>query len=96
MNDDAACSEARIVLGCVGLTAIRAMAAEQELSGRELTPQTIARAAEAAMAAADPQPDMRGSVDYKRALVRSLARRAIEIALRRSRGEPVEGGHIYA
>jgi carbon-monoxide dehydrogenase medium subunit len=96
MTERATCGEARIVLGCVGLTAIRATAAEQELSGRELTPQTITRAAEAAMAAADPQPDMRGSVDYKRALVRSLTRRAIEIALRRSRGEPVEGGHIYA
>jgi aerobic carbon-monoxide dehydrogenase medium subunit len=96
MTDRATCGEARIVLGCVGLTAIRATLAEQELSGREMNPQTITRAAEAAMAAADPQPDMRGSADYKRALVRSLTRRAVEIALRRSRGEPVEGGHIYA
>ena len=96
MNDRATCREARIVLGCVGLTAIRARAAEDELAGKELNPQTIARAAEAAMAAADPQPDMRGSVDYKRTLVRSLARRAMEVALRRSRGEPVQGGHIYA
>ena len=96
MNDRATCGEARIVLGCVGLTAIRATSAEQELAGMEVNPQTVARAAEAAMAAADPQPDMRGSVNYKRALVRSLTRRAVEIALRRSRGEPVEGGHIYA
>lgn len=96
MNDRATCSEARIVLGCVGLTAIRARAAEDELAGKELTGQTIARAAEAAMAAADPQPDMRGSVDYKRALVRALTQRAIDVALRRSRGEALEGGHIYA
>ena len=48
------------------------------------------------MAAADPQPDMRGSVDYKRTLVRSLTRRTLEVALRRSRGEPAQGGHIYA
>ncbi len=94
MNDRSSCREARIVLGCVGLTAIRARAAEDELAGKELNPQVIARAAEAAMAAADPQPDMRGSVDYKRALVRSLARRAIEVALRRSRDETVHGGHI--
>ena len=96
MHDRAICDEAHIVLGCVGLTAIRAQAAENELAGKELNSETIARAAEAAMTAADPQPDMRGSVEYKRALVRSLARRAIEVALRRSRGEPVEGGHIYA
>ena len=96
MNDSATCGEARIVLGCVGLTAIRAQAAEDELGGKELNPQTIARAAEAAMSAADPQPDMRGSVAYKRALVGSLTRRAVDIALRRSRGESVRGGHIYA
>jgi aerobic carbon-monoxide dehydrogenase medium subunit len=96
MNDRATCREARIVLGCVGLTAIRARNAEDELAGKEVNDAAIARAAEAAMAAADPQPDMRGSVEYKRALVRSLARRAIEIALRRSRGEQVQGGHIYA
>jgi carbon-monoxide dehydrogenase medium subunit len=96
-NDDrATCREAHIILGCVGLTAIRARNAENELAGKEVSPQNIARAAEAAMAAADPQPDMRGSVSYKRALVHSLARRAIEIALRRSRGETVPGGHIYA
>ena len=96
MDDGATCREARIVLGCVGLTAIRARNADSELAGREVNAQNIARAAEAAMAAADPQPDMRGSVEYKRALVRSLARRAIERALRRSRGEQVSGGHIYA
>jgi carbon-monoxide dehydrogenase medium subunit len=96
MTDRATCGEARIVLGCVGLTAIRAKAAENELAGKELAPQTIARAAEAAMAAADPQPDMRGSIEYKRTLVGALTRRAVDIALRRSRGEQVRGGHIYA
>jgi len=97
MDDDrATCREARIVLGCVGLTAIRARHAENELTGKEVNDAAVARAAEAAMAAADPQPDMRGSVEYKRVLVRSLARRAIQIALRRSRGEQVPGGHIYA
>ena len=96
MRDRATCEQARIVLGCVGLTAIRATAAENELTGKEVNAQTISRAAEAAMAAADPQPDMRGSVEYKRALVRSLTRRAIDVALRRSCGEAVESGHIYA
>ncbi|MBZ5509637.1 MAG: xanthine dehydrogenase family protein subunit M [Acidobacteriia bacterium] len=96
MNDRATCREAHIVLGCVGLTAIRARTAEDELAGKELNSQTIARAAEAAMAAADPQPDMRGSVGYKRTLVGSLTRRALEAALRRSQGGAVQGGHIYA
>ena len=48
------------------------------------------------MASADPQPDMRGSVAYKRALVGSLVKRALEVALRRSRGEQVHLSHYYA
>ncbi len=96
MEDKEACREARIVLGCVGLTALRAKEAEQELQGKNINQQSIARASEAAMASADPQPDMRGSVDYKRALVGTLTRRALEVALRRSRGEQVALNHYYA
>jgi aerobic carbon-monoxide dehydrogenase medium subunit len=95
MNGDV-CKEAAIVLGCVGLTAIRATAAEAALRGQQLTDKSIATAAEAARAAADPQPDMRGSADYKRALVVALVKRAIQIAVRRARGEQVEVSHIYA
>ena len=90
------CKEAAIALGCVGLTAIKATAAEAALRGHRLTDKSIAAAAEAARAAADPQPDMRGSAGYKRALVVALVKRAIEIAVRRARGEQVEVRHIYA
>ena len=90
------CKEAAIALGCVGLTAIKATAAEAALRGRQLTDKSNAAAAEAARNAADPQPDMRGSVAYKRALVAALVKRAIEIAVRRARGEQVEVSHIYA
>jgi aerobic carbon-monoxide dehydrogenase medium subunit len=90
------CKEARIVMGCVGLTSIRATEAEAGLHGQKLTPKAIEAAAEAAMAAADPQPDMRGSAEYKRILVRALVKRAIDIAVRRARGERVEASHEYA
>lgn len=90
------CQEAAIALGCVGLTAIRAEDAERELRGNVLIQKTIASAAEAARAAGDPQPDMRGSAGYKRQLVAALLERAIGIAARRARGELVEGTHIYA
>lgn len=93
---DNVCQEAVIALGCVGLTAIRAAAAEAELRGRSLDDKTIARAAEAARVVADPQPDMRGSAEYKRQLVVGLLKRAITIAARRARGEQVEGTHLYA
>jgi carbon-monoxide dehydrogenase medium subunit len=95
MEDDV-CKDVAIALGCVGLIPIRAEQAELALRGRTLTEKTIAGAVEAARAAADPQSDMRGSADYKRALVGALVKRAIEIAVRRARGEQVEVSHIYA
>jgi carbon-monoxide dehydrogenase medium subunit len=90
------CQEAAIALGCVGLTALRASDAEAALRGKTLSGKTIATAAEAARSAGDPQPDMRGSADYKRQLVVALVERAIGIAVRRARGEHVEGTHLYA
>jgi aerobic carbon-monoxide dehydrogenase medium subunit len=94
--DSAVCQEASIALGCVGLIPIRATDAEAALRGQTLTEKTIGHAMEAARAAADPQSDMRGSAEYKRNLVGALVKRAIEIAVRRARGEQVEVGHIYA
>jgi aerobic carbon-monoxide dehydrogenase medium subunit len=94
--DNDVCKEAAIALGCVGLTAIQPRDAEAALRGQRLTEKTIADAVEAASAAADPQTDMRGSAEYKRTLVGALVKRAIEIAIRRARGEYVEVSHIYA
>ncbi len=90
------CREARIVLGCVGLTAIRAKEAETSLRGKTLSEKSIQTAAEAAREAAEPQSDMRGSADYKRLMVATLVKRAIGIAARRARGERAEAGHEYA
>ena len=90
------CQDAAIALGGVGLMAIRATEAAPALRGKILNDKTIATAAEAARAAADPQPDMRGSAEYKRELVVALVKRAIQIATRRARGEQVEGAHLYA
>jgi len=89
------CKDIRIVLGCVGLTAIRAKQAETELRKKRIDEQSIERAADAARETAEPQSDMRGSADYKRALVAALVKRAIAIALRRARGERVEAGNEY-
>ena len=90
------CKEAVVVLGCVGLTPIKAHAAESVLRNQKITGKVIEAVAEAARAAADPQADMRGSVEYKRRLVAALAKRAIAVAIRRARGERVEVSHIYA
>jgi carbon-monoxide dehydrogenase medium subunit len=94
--DGDVCKDAAIVLGCVGLTAIKATEAEAALRDQRLTEKTVAAVVDAARAAAEPQSDMRGSAEYKRMLVGSLVKRAIEAAVRRTQGEPFELSHIYA
>ncbi len=90
------CREIAIALGCVGLLPIRVREGESLLRGQQITPKLIESAAEAARAAADPQPDMRGSAEYKRQLVDALVKRATEAALERARRRQVEVSHIYA
>ena len=90
------CKDAAIVLGCVGLVPVRVSQAEAALGGHTISGKTLAAAMEAAREAADPQPDMRGSAEYKKALVAALVKRAIEAAAQRARGQRVEVSHIYA
>ena len=70
----------------VGLTPIKATAAEGSLRGKRLDDTTIREAARLAAAAAEPVEDLRGSVEYKRDLVRVLAARALRRALARAQG----------
>jgi carbon-monoxide dehydrogenase medium subunit len=93
---DGVCTGAAIRLGCVGLTPVNAQEAAQALHGHDISSKTIAKATEAAREAADPQPDIRGSADYKRTLVAALVKQAIDVATRRARGEAVAINHIYA
>ena len=95
MVDEDFCEDASVVLGCVGLTPVIAGEAAGALRGQAITPHAIERTAEAAMAAADPQADLRGSVDYKRLLIGALTRRALLAALARARGDHVEVSHEY-
>ena len=95
LGDGDICGDIHIALGCVGLTAVVPIAAQDALRGKSVSAKSIENAADAAMAAAEPQSDMRGSADYKRVLVRAVVKRAIDIAARRARGERVEAGHEY-
>jgi aerobic carbon-monoxide dehydrogenase medium subunit len=90
------CTEVAIVLGCVGLVPVKATAAESALRGRKIDDRAVSAAMEAVRTAVDPQSDMRGSAEYKRMLAAALVKRAIEVAMRRARGERVEVSHIYA
>jgi aerobic carbon-monoxide dehydrogenase medium subunit len=73
----------------VGSTSIKATAAEQFLVGKPPALDNLNEAARLAMEASDPVEDDRGPVDYKRAMVRELTKRALTRALARARGESV-------
>ncbi len=70
-------SEARIALGSVAPTIIRAPQAEQALVGRALTDEVIAQAAKLAAQAAKPITDIRGSAAWRRYAVEVYTRRAL-------------------
>jgi len=81
--DGGSLSQVRIGLTNVAPMALRATAAEDALKGKPLTDATIEAAAAAAMAACDPAEDLRGSVDYKRAMAGQMLKRAIRAAAAR-------------
>jgi carbon-monoxide dehydrogenase medium subunit len=70
----------------VGLVPIQAGEAEKFLQGKKADGKTIAEAARLASEAADPQPDRRGAVDYKKEMARVLTARALKKAVERAQG----------
>lgn len=74
-------SDVRIALGSVGVTPIRATAAEGILRGQPLKPEAFAEAGEKAKEAVDPLSDFRGSAAYKKEMAGVFVRRALEKAL---------------
>ena len=69
----------------VGLTAIKATAAENFLKGKDTSEENIRRAAQLASEASQPVADARGSEDYKRSLVKTYTVRALRLAVERAK-----------
>jgi xanthine dehydrogenase iron-sulfur cluster and FAD-binding subunit A len=70
-------ADARITLGSVAPTIMRAEEAEVALVGQPIDQETIQRAAQLAAAAARPIDDVRGSALYRRMMVEVYTRRAL-------------------
>jgi carbon-monoxide dehydrogenase medium subunit len=84
--DGDTCTSARIGLTNVAPTPLRATSAEAAIVGKSLTEENIKAAGVAASQDCDPSSDLRGSVDYKRDLVRIITMRAIRAAAERAKG----------
>jgi len=78
--DREAVQTARVVLGCVGPTPVRARKAEELITGKRPTEELIGEAGALAAQECSPTSDLRGSEQYKRAIVRALVKRALTAA----------------
>ena len=74
---DGVVADARIVLGAVGPTPIRARAAEAALAGAKPSRERLAQAAALVRDEVDPLDDLRGSAEYKREMARVWTERAL-------------------
>jgi carbon-monoxide dehydrogenase medium subunit len=70
----------------VGATPVRARKAEALIVGKTLTPQLAEEAGSDASQECSPTSDLRGSELYKRAIVRTLVKRAAVKAYERALG----------
>jgi len=82
--EDGSCRDAKIAIGSVAPTVIRAYKAEAKLKGEELTPQLIQAAAITASGETRPISDVRSTAGYRKNMASVLVRRALEKALRRA------------
>ncbi len=86
LDGDGTCQRAGIGLTNVGPTPIRARKAEAFFTGKRADEEAIREAARLAAEESRPKADQRGSVEYKRDLVRVLTARALRRALARAGG----------
>jgi carbon-monoxide dehydrogenase medium subunit len=79
--DGKAVRSARLVAGAATDRATRLKSAEAVLNGKSIDDKLLAQAGEAAVAESEFIADVRGSVPYKRELMRVYVRRAVRAAL---------------
>jgi aerobic carbon-monoxide dehydrogenase medium subunit len=79
------CEQVRIGLTNVGPAPIEARRAEEVMRGKKMEREAVRQAAQRAAEESQPHPDLRGSAEYKRDLVRVLTIRALNHALAQAR-----------
>lgn len=86
LADNGNIEAARIALGAVAPTPVRATKAEDSLAGKPATADSFAAAAEIAAGECSPISDIRGSAEFRRHLVRVMTERMLIEATRRAGG----------
>lgn len=86
LNDAGMFSYVGIGLTNVGLMPIKATKAEAALLGQLPDDDNINEAAQLASEQAEPEADRRGSEEYKRAVIKTMAGRALRRAVERAKG----------
>jgi carbon-monoxide dehydrogenase medium subunit len=89
--DGAAVVQARVALGAVAPVPLSVPEAAEAVVGSALSPRTALEAGTRAAAACSPISDVRGSADYRRAVVSILVQRALRIAWLRATEDWPEG-----
>jgi len=92
--DDGVVREARIALGCLAPTIVRASGAEAALLGKPLDARNIAAAAEAARADVAPIDDVRGSAAYRFTALAALVHRGLQRIADDRCGEGLPEKHV--
>jgi len=83
LDENGACQKVGIGLTNVGATPIKAKKAEGFLRGKKLDDAAIAQTTQLAADESEPSADLRGPVEYKKGLVKELAKRALQLARER-------------
>lgn len=77
---DGTCTDAKLALGAVAPTPIRARRAEGVLKGKKIDQELIEKAARTASDESSPIDDIRGSAEYRREMLKIFTRDAIRQA----------------
>lgn len=84
LDANGVCQKVGIGLTNVGPTPVKARKAEDFLRGKKLDEASIKQAAQLAADESEPSADLRGPVEYKKGLVKELAKRALSRARERA------------
>lgn len=94
MDEQGRCLEIGIGLGGVGLAPVKVTAAEDLLRGQEPTEDRIREAASLVSQATETFTDVRATAAYRQHVAGVIFQRALDVALRRAKGEKVEVRHV--